>query len=449
MGNPTFNVTTGDPSLDPYLKLQNPGLTPFGPQPNPPLGPQTPATPPISDFPVIGPDGQVIPGGGGPASTSTPPVNTTPSINGGRLSTTPPRNLTDPTGTFTQTAPIPAGGTKNADGSTTYAGTPVKNPDGSTYYVTKPPAATVGSTTNIAYDQASFSSGPDATLSGAILKQMQAGMSGQQLVDWLNANGFPGAAWYPGVGEKGVYGLPGSYISFDNGQWHVVTRGAEGGAGTLAMSGAGGPGGAGGAAVGGISPAAGPGASTLSPVGTGSTSSDPNQNALFKLLMDRATQSLKVDPNDPIIRGQVDAYGASQERARRNYLSGVAEQAGPVANISAERRHSAEQVGQATSAFQAQALQTELTARRQEIQQALTGAQGMLTSEQQNALQLELAQINDALQRASLQQQFQEFGSSLGETNRSALADELLRRQGLQQNAYQYDQTRLDTQAGF
>lgn len=143
--------------------------------------------------------------------------------------------------------------------------------------------------------------------------------------------------------------------------------------------------------------------------GTGGASSDSAQNTLYNMLMTRAKQGLGVDKNDPIVRGQVDAYGAAQTRAERNYLSGLAERAGPHANISAETRSANEQIGQSTSAFQAQVMQSELTARRNEIQQALTGMQGMLTAEQANQLQLQLAQINDALARAQLGQQAFQF----------------------------------------
>lgn len=102
---------------------------------------------------------------------------------------------------------------------------------------------------------------------------------------------------------------------------------------------------------------------------------------------------------DPIIRGQVDAFGAQTERARRNYLSDVAEQRGPYANIQGERRMSAEKAGQAVGGFQAQLLGRELTARRDEIAQALAQMGGMLSGDQTRALQGELAAIDSQLRR--------------------------------------------------
>ena len=121
-------------------------------------------------------------------------------------------------------------------------------------------------------------------------------------------------------------------------------------------------------------------------------------NSLYDLLMQRAGQSLNIDRNDPIIRNQSDNYAAMQERAMRNYLGNVAEQSGPNANISAERRSAAEKQAQATSGFEAQLMGNELGARRGEIAQALSGAQGFLTNQQQMALQELLGQLGLAQQ---------------------------------------------------
>lgn len=170
---------------------------------------------------------------------------------------------------------------------------------------------------------------------------------------------------------------------------------------------------------------------TVTTPGTGNTSTDPAQNALYNQLLARAGQSEVVDPNDPVIKGQTDAYAASEQRALRTYLQGLAESAGPNANISAETRLGNEQAGQATSSFQATAMVNELTARRNEIQSALTSMQGMLTSEQAANLQAQLATMNDALSRLGISVQQNEFGQTLG------------------QNAYQFDTNQADRLAGF
>jgi hypothetical protein len=132
---------------------------------------------------------------------------------------------------------------------------------------------------------------------------------------------------------------------------------------------------------------------------------DPNAMALFNTLMERAKQSEVINPNDPIIKAQVDAYNAQGQRAGQNYLAQLAEKQGANANIGAETRASAETVGQQTGSYQATLMQQELTARRQEIEQALSGASGLLTAEQQMSLQKELQQI-------SLAEQEWEFGQT-------------------------------------
>ncbi len=133
------------------------------------------------------------------------------------------------------------------------------------------------------------------------------------------------------------------------------------------------------------------GPSLTRPFGSGINSDKSNQ--LYSMLMDRAGQSLKVNRQDPVIQQQTDAYGATQERSRRAYLQDLAESGGPNANISAETRASAEKVGQNTAGFEGALMQQELTARRQEIESALSGAYGLLTAEQQMALQEELQQM--------------------------------------------------------
>lgn len=129
---------------------------------------------------------------------------------------------------------------------------------------------------------------------------------------------------------------------------------------------------------------------------------------LFQTLMRRANQGLAVDPNDPIIRNQVNAFDAAQTRSARTAQAQAAERGGPNANIDAEMRSTAEKAGQNTAGYQAQIMQNELTARRQEIQQALQGAQGFLTAQQQMALQEELAKMDVQLKNY-------QFGESQGQ----------------------------------
>lgn len=125
-------------------------------------------------------------------------------------------------------------------------------------------------------------------------------------------------------------------------------------------------------------------------------------DALYANLNTRATQGLAVNANDPIIKGQVDAYGAQQERARRNYLSDTAERSGPYANLRGEQRMTAEKVGQGVGAFQSELLGRELGSRRDEIAQALAMQGGMLQGDQQRELQMKLAAMDQAIGEAGI-----------------------------------------------
>lgn len=130
---------------------------------------------------------------------------------------------------------------------------------------------------------------------------------------------------------------------------------------------------------------------------------DRRSNTLYDQLGQRGTQGLAVDPNDPIIKRQVDAYGAAQTRASRDYLGNVAEAGGPLANLRGEQRMAAEKVGQNTGSFQAELMGRELAARRDEIAQALSQQGAMLNADQQRNLQAQLAQMDQALGEVNAQ----------------------------------------------
>ena len=149
--------------------------------------------------------------------------------------------------------------------------------------------------------------------------------------------------------------------------------------------------------------------------GTPSTSVVPNNpnsgmptgvsGQLYQTLLDRINQSTNVGRNDPTIRGQADAYSANEERARRNYLADLAERSGPNANLRGEQRLASERAGQRTGTFESSLMAQELTARRNEIQQSLQQLGGQLTADQQIALQRELGLLNNAIQRAQVDNQ--------------------------------------------
>lgn len=154
-------------------------------------------------------------------------------------------------------------------------------------------------------------------------------------------------------------------------------------------------------------------------------------------LLERAHQSLAIDPKtDPTIRASADAYAANEERARRNYISDIAEEAGPLANIRGEERIAAERVGQRTGAYEADLVLREQTARRKEIQDALDSIAGLGMQDKELALRKELALMDDAINRLKLNQDQSQFTSNLGYRNRA------LDQSGSQYNStlgYNYD----------
>jgi hypothetical protein len=123
---------------------------------------------------------------------------------------------------------------------------------------------------------------------------------------------------------------------------------------------------------------------------------------LYGQLQTKASQSLAVDRNDPIIRAQADAFSANGTRSMRDHLADVAESAGPTANLLGEQRLAAERLGQSTGGFEAELMGRELSARRAEIADTLKTMSGLLTNEQQMGLQKELALMDDAIKQQSL-----------------------------------------------
>lgn len=152
----------------------------------------------------------------------------------------------------------------------------------------------------------------------------------------------------------------------------------------------------------------------LGTVGTGTKLGANSPNDLWSLLMQRAGQGLNVDPTDPIISAQVNAYRAEQERGVRNNIADQAEAQGPNANLTLERRVANEKAAQATGGLKAQLMQNELTARRSEIQQALSQMGSLLSDQQKIALQRELGMIDSSLRQQQITNQNNQFLDSFG-----------------------------------
>lgn len=121
---------------------------------------------------------------------------------------------------------------------------------------------------------------------------------------------------------------------------------------------------------------------------------DPNASAFFKMLQGRIGQSLAVDPNDPVIAKQSEAFNAQNTRAGRDVLTAAAERGGPTANLTAANMSVAENSAQQQSGFLANLMGQERQARRGDIQQALSLGASFLSDEQKQKLQAELDQMN-------------------------------------------------------
>ena len=122
------------------------------------------------------------------------------------------------------------------------------------------------------------------------------------------------------------------------------------------------------------------------------------RNALVSQLEAEANQSLNINPmTDPTIQMESAPYTAEQTRTARDLESQAAEAGGPNANLEATNRMIQEGAAQSSGAYSAGLVANELTARRDQIQQALTAEQGLLTADQQNQLQQQLAELNAAV----------------------------------------------------
>jgi len=139
------------------------------------------------------------------------------------------------------------------------------------------------------------------------------------------------------------------------------------------------------------------------------------RDELYNELLNRSRQTLNINPmTDANIRSQADPYAANVERERRRYMAQTAEGAGPLANIQGESRLASEKAGQASGLFESQLIGREMQSRRDEIAQALQARQGMLSQEQQLAMQRELAQLDAGIRNRQISSQNDQFTADLG-----------------------------------
>lgn len=145
-----------------------------------------------------------------------------------------------------------------------------------------------------------------------------------------------------------------------------------------------------------------PGAAPLA-----NTSNQGAQDVVRNSYLARATQGTTIDTNDPNFRQQADTFAAAQERARRNQVADQAEAfsaagLGGSGAQSTQARLTNERAAQATGQFEAELVGRELQNRRDEIREALAASAGLITNDQRNALQRELAELDAQLRRAGI-----------------------------------------------
>ncbi len=138
------------------------------------------------------------------------------------------------------------------------------------------------------------------------------------------------------------------------------------------------------------------------------------QDTLYNTLMGRAQQGLNINPSDPVIAAQTNAFRAEQDRNARHSIDDAAARGGPNANLNLERRMASEGASRATGGLQASLMGNELQNRRTEIQNALTQMGGMLTQDQQLALQGQLGMIDANLRAWQTQIGSDEYAQNFG-----------------------------------
>lgn len=142
---------------------------------------------------------------------------------------------------------------------------------------------------------------------------------------------------------------------------------------------------------------------------TATTTNQGTQDVLRNSYLERATQPIGVDRNDPNFRQPIDSYAAAQDRTRRRAENEAAERAsamglGTSGALDLQRRAAQERSGQATGAFESQMLTQELQRQRNEKAEALQQLTGILSADQTRQLQRDLADLDAALKRESIAQ---------------------------------------------
>lgn len=129
------------------------------------------------------------------------------------------------------------------------------------------------------------------------------------------------------------------------------------------------------------------------------TTNQGTQDVVRNTYLQQATQPVDVNAQTPVVKSQTDAYRAEVGREINDFLNQQAEAAGPYATgaLRGQARMAAEKGGVETANFQAQAIANELQSKRAEVQNALSQLGGLITADQQAALQKQLADLDAQL----------------------------------------------------
>jgi hypothetical protein len=164
-------------------------------------------------------------------------------------------------------------------------------------------------------------------------------------------------------------------------------------------------------------------------------------------LFNRMHQGLNVDPNDPIIKNQMTAFNAQQDRQTQQSMDQSAEQAaahglGNSGALANENRLTQENAGFNSANMQSQLMSRELASRREEVSNALQSMSGILSEEEKNSLTKEMHDIDAAIERDKTTNQNSQYYAGLSSQERQ-LASRLSQEWALGQQGNQLDWARL------
>jgi hypothetical protein len=145
-------------------------------------------------------------------------------------------------------------------------------------------------------------------------------------------------------------------------------------------------------------------------------------DAFKKALLDQLNKPIGVDPNDPTIKAQTDAYSLAQTRSAQRDREAMASRAGATGQISdladsgqfdQGLSNLQQQQGESEAGFNANLTAQTLQQQRDNLYRYAALAGNTLSGEEARALQDKLATMNDQLQRAQMAQQGTQFNSDL------------------------------------